>query len=498
MIILWFQVLNVHDTKLSFTFLDFHIFAVQNLFMKLFFLVFLTFLLTTTLFAQLPVDYYKGANNLSCSDLKSALKQIISSGVNPQSYAALWNQYPITDIKPRTIDSGSATVIYDIYSSIPDSIDPYQFAPITNQCGTYKGEGGCYNREHSVPLSWFNGNTSINGAATDYNFIFPTDGHVNGKRSNFPYGEVAKANFTSKNGSKLGPSALAGITGLVFEPRDEFKGDVARAFLYFVTRYEDSIPSWSNNTDASQSFGKTTFPGVTLPFLQMMLRWNAIDPVSQKEIDRNNGTYSFQNNRNPYIDSPQFVNRVWSITCPELISLPLNSVYLSGKQDGKYVLLKVEINDETNLSECEIQKRTTETDYSTIRVIQAEGKNRYSLTDNIANNIGTTVFYRLKKNDKNGTSTYSDVLKIDLSKVEEIEIYPNPVNNMINIKTDNYSSKNVEITLNDALGRCMLRKTVLSDNGQLHLSTQNIPRGNYYLKLIIGEKSYSKVVIIAR
>ena len=458
----------------------------------------ITVLLATSLYAQPPVGYYKSTSNLSCSDLKSALNQIISSSVHPQSYNALWKQYSISDIKPRTVGTGSTNVIYDIYSTNSDSTDPYQFTPITSQCGTYSGEGVCYNREHSVPLSWFNGNTSSSGAATDYNFIFPTDGHVNGKRSNFPYGEVAKVNFTSKNGSKFGTSALAGITGLVFEPRDEFKGDVARAFFYFITMYEDSVPSWASNTDAIQSFGKTTFPGVTLPFLQMMLRWNALDPVSQKEIDRNNGTYTFQNNRNPYIDSPQFVNRVWNISCPELISLPVNFVNFTGKQNGRTVFLNLEVSNETNLSKYEIQKRTTETDFSTIGVIQAAGKSIYTFTDDIINNSGTTVFYRLKKVETNGTLSYSDVLRINLPKIQEIEIYPNPVREVINIKTDDFSSKNVEIILSDALGRCILKKAVSSFDGQIRLSTQNIPNGNYYLKLIMGERNYSKVLILGR
>ncbi len=95
---------------------------------------------------------------------------------------------------------------------------------------TYSGEGSCYNREHAFPRSWFGG--AVSPMNTDVHHVFATDGYVNGRRSSYPYGDVASATYTSSNGSKLGAgSSASGYTGTVFEPIDEFKGDFARAYL---------------------------------------------------------------------------------------------------------------------------------------------------------------------------------------------------------------------------------------------------------------------------
>lgn len=162
----------------------------------------------------------------------------------------------------------------------------------------------------------------------DAHFIVPTDGKVNGIRSNYPHGVVGTASTTSLNGSKLGSASntgyAAGYTGTVFEPIDEFKGDVARMYFYFATRYENSITSWGVsypmfNGTANQVFTDT--------FLNILLQWHNQDPVSEKEIDRNNAIYARQNNRNPFIDFPQYANQIWSNSPDtEAPTTPLNVV----------------------------------------------------------------------------------------------------------------------------------------------------------------------------
>lgn len=466
--------------------------------MKLLLLTLFAFLFSVALFAQAPASYYTGTDNLSCSSLKTALKQIISTSVRPQSYGALWTQYIKSDIKPRTVGTGSANVIYDIYSTVPNGTDPYQFTPSTNQCGNVGPEGTCYNREHSVPLSWFSGSTSTNGTATDYNFIFPTDSKVNGQHANFPYAEVAAASWTSLTGNKLGSSAVAGITGQVFEPIDEYKGDIARAFLYFVTMYEDNLPTWSNNPDAAQAFGKTAFPGVNIPYLQMMLKWNDQDPVSQKEIDRNNAAYTFQSNRNPFIDSPQYVHRIWSNECPGLSTLPVNLVYFTGKQNGKNVLLQWQVNKEIGLASYIIEKSINGSDYIPLSEIKASGSYNYSYSDNIQYNAGNNVYYRLKKIDKNGVFNYSSVLKLAVPNDKRVTIYPNPAKNFIHLITENYYSKPIDVLLTNALGKTVLHQSFVSTDGQFDISTQNLANGNYYMRIITSDKTFSTSVVIAK
>jgi len=267
--------------------------------MKLFFRF--SFLLVGFLFAlestaQIPTGYYDSAAGLTGTALKNKLHDIISNGYIEGTYADLWTSYLKTDA--RTDDSSK---VWDMYSDIPGGTAPYLFNFITSQCGNYSAEGSCYNREHSVPESWFN---QASPMYSDLFHIVPTDGYVNNKRGNYPYGNVATASWTSLNGSKLGSSAVAGYTGTVFEPIDSFKGDFARIYFYMATRYKDEMPSW------------TTAPPFTAGDLttwakNMFLQWDSLDPVSVKEKARNDSVYKIQKNRNPYVDHPEWAKAIW-------------------------------------------------------------------------------------------------------------------------------------------------------------------------------------------
>lgn len=252
-------------------------------------------------------DYYSSASGLTGYTLKTALHNIIK-GHTAQGYSALWTFYNSNELDQYYENDGS---ILDIYSENPNSSDPYTYTKSTDQCGSYSGEGSCYNREHSFPRSWFGG--AVEPMNSDVHHIFASDGYVNGKRSSYPYGEVGSASFTSSNGSKLGSSAAGlGYNGTVFEPIDEFKGDLARAAFYMATRYEDAIGSWETNS----TYGNAVLDGSGSKVfedwaLNMLIAWHNADPVSAKEIARNDAAYSHQGNRNPFIDHPEYVASIW-------------------------------------------------------------------------------------------------------------------------------------------------------------------------------------------
>lgn len=252
-------------------------------------------------FAQIPTGYYNGTAGLTGAALKTKLNQIITNGHVDHGYGGLWTGYQTTDRDYYYENDGT---ILDIYSENPTGTDPYTFTYGTNQCGTYSTEGNCYNREHVVPQSLFNSNSPM---VADIHFIRATDGKVNGMRSNYPYGKVSSASFTSLNGSKLGTSSSPGYSGTVFEPIDAFKGDVARMIFYFVTRYETQLSGFSSGN----MLGGSAFPGLQTWELNQLLAWNALDPVSPAEIGRNNASYTYQGNRNPYIDHPEYVDQIW-------------------------------------------------------------------------------------------------------------------------------------------------------------------------------------------
>lgn len=445
--------------------------------------------------AQPPAGYYNNAAGKTCADLKNALNTIINTGYNAQSYGDLWTQYKLTDIKPREVGSGSANVIYDIYSDNPTGIDPYNFTPVTDQCGSYSGEGSCYNREHSVPQSWFNSATT---PSSDYVFIFPTDGYVNNRRSNYPYGEVAAPTWQSQNGSKLGASAVAGITGTVFEPIDSFKGDVARAFLYFVTKYQSSMSTWAGNADAAQAFEPNTFPSVDVPYLRMMIRWHHLDPVSQKELTRNNGAYSFQHNRNPYIDHPEYVDSVWNSLCAGLSALPVSIVYFKGQISDDKVKLTWETANEINVDRYEVERSFNGTSYSKIGEVRAANAHTYNFTDNSDDNKGRRVYYRLKKLDKDGRFSYSEVLSLHISLHTAFTVYPNPASSYLQLLLNNNMSGDVQITLTDATGRVVKQQTTHIANGSGKISIADIGAGNYVLKLNYNGGQYSQKVVVVK
>ncbi len=243
--------------------------------------------MSITLGAQIPAGYYNNAEGKTGDALKVALHNIIK-GHNPVGYDGLIDAYPDTDC-----DANGK--IIDIYSN-------KQWSPYSGQCGSYKKEGDCWNREHTWPQSWFNEQST---PRCDLFHVYPTDGYVNNRRSSYPYGEVGSASYTSGNGSKLGTCKTPGYTDKVFEPIDEYKGDIARGFFYMSVRYYSEDSNWDSSDMTNKSVIKDWA-------MKMLLRWHEQDPVSQKEIDRNNVVYSkYQHNRNPFIDHPEYARMIW-------------------------------------------------------------------------------------------------------------------------------------------------------------------------------------------
>ncbi len=260
------------------------------------FLTLLFTLFVIQLFAQIPNGYYDSANNKTGEDLRTALFNIIKNP-NVDSYSGLWYDFQQTDKK-------SNGKVWDMYSDVPGGTPPYQFTFSDDQCGTYSGEGSCYNREHSFPKSWFDDASPM---YSDLFHIYPTDGYVNNKRSNYPYGEVSSASWTSQNGSKLGACSYSGYSGTVFEPIDEYKGDFARSYFYMLTCYKDKISSWSSDMLSGDNFSYWA--------KNLLLEWAEQDPVSEKEINRNEAVYDIQGNRNPFIDHPEYACLIWGSDC---------------------------------------------------------------------------------------------------------------------------------------------------------------------------------------
>lgn len=276
---------------------------------------------------QIRSDYYADIDmgiqlGDRCADLKSSLTTLLDDHrVIPYTDRSfdIWDSHFTTDL--RLNDAGEQLIIWDMYSDNPAGPEAYEYIPGEDKDfgEDIDQEGLYYNREHSFPTSWWGGNRDTD-QYSDIHFIIPADKIVNTTRSNFPYGETDDLIIETSNGSKLGFSSLEGFTLEVFEPIDEYKGDVARMHLYVATRYGPVAGAWQN----VDSRGQRVLSGEEYSFfvdwyLDVLLKWHRQDPVSQKEIDRNNAVFSIQGNRNPYIDHPEYADLIWGnedgITC---------------------------------------------------------------------------------------------------------------------------------------------------------------------------------------
>lgn len=298
----------------------------------------LLFLFTIVGFAQAPANYYNNATGTGYA-LKTQLSAIITSGHVGQPYSTgLWSLYS-TSLRDAYYENDNS--LLDIYSENPNGVDPYNYTSVSQQCGNYNAEGVCYNKEHLIPQSYFGG--AVMPMYSDAHHVVPSDGKVNGWRDNLPFGPVSGTASSpcnggatnipcnSQNGSKKGNNAnmgyAAGFSGIVFEPIDEFKGDVARSFFYFATRYEaqmDDFYTAANNSSSTPEviamFDGSENKVFSNTFLNILITWHLNDPVSQKEIDFNNAIYEFQGNRNPFIDNPDYVCQIWTTQCTALSS----------------------------------------------------------------------------------------------------------------------------------------------------------------------------------
>lgn len=261
------------------------------------YLLFVMQLFVAIAYSQIPSGYYNNAEGKSNSSLKTALYLIIKDHVQ-RTYTNLWTDF-------QTTDKRTDGKVWDMYSSTSN------FTFVTDQDTGSGGtvEGDKYNREHSFPNSWFGGVQS-SPMYTDLFHMYPADKLVNNKRGNYPFGETAGEIYQSNSGfSKLGNSTFPGYSGVVFEPADEYKGDFARSYLYMATCYEDKIASWDYT--GTVMLNQTSYPCFQNWAINLLLKWHRQDPVSEKEINRNNAVYTIQKNRNPFIDNPLFVEYIW-------------------------------------------------------------------------------------------------------------------------------------------------------------------------------------------
>lgn len=353
--------------------------------------------LSTCVAAQIPAGYYDNAGGKTGDVLRAALRDIITTGHQQIPYTStafdIWDAYSFTDVR------ANGTTIWDMYSDIPSGTPAYTFTLYSDQCGTASAEGDCYSREHMFPNSWWGGTQDIQYC--DLHHLPPADQYVNNKKSNNLVAETTSPTWTSTNGSQIGPCALSGFTGTVFEPIDEYKGDFARAYLYLATRYMNELSDWVNTYDYYDSqYIITTSGGNYLPwYIDMLVRWHLSDPVSTKEVNRNNAIWynTPQHNRNPYIDHPEYVCLVW--TSSQCSSLPeITNVAHTPAFPGTTspVSISADITDDVSINSASVQWCTDGVTYGNSIPMILSGAPHYVSNASIPPQAaGTVVSYRI-------------------------------------------------------------------------------------------------------
>ena len=253
------------------------------------FLVLLLQFFAITAFAQ--HDYFADIDGVKGgAEMKNALYNIIKEHKRI-SYGKgedkTWGAFYTTD---AVVENGKRRVL-DMYS---------------NEKRYFGNKGsavGGMNIEHSVAKSWWGGTT--NNAYCDLHHLNPSDQNANSRKSNYPLGELTSVSWD--NGvTFVGKANIDGSTQNAYEPCDEYKGDFARVFMYMFTCYQDL--TWEHTW---MNYEKSAYPTLKPWAVKLLLKWHKQDPVSEKEINRNNAVFAIQGNRNPYVDYPQLADYVW-------------------------------------------------------------------------------------------------------------------------------------------------------------------------------------------
>jgi endonuclease I len=260
---------------------------------KIFHVIVLWGTLSVLVYGQ--ADSYYSSINPDTSSFISILQTRIRSPYTQISY----DQYDETNVanfaSRDTVISGTTYGVFtDVYSG-ENCVYTKPFA-----------WGSTYSREHTWCQSWFPVASSSNQYYSDQHHLFPVQqNHTNVMRSNHPLGIVKTATYTYLE-AKLGTDS-SGNT--VWEPRECHKGDAARALLYMAVRYNgvSGYGDWTFNY-----LNTTTLPKGSegSEYIATLLKWNKEDPPDKWEIDRNNYVQSIQQNRNPFVDHPEWVNYI--------------------------------------------------------------------------------------------------------------------------------------------------------------------------------------------
>lgn len=458
---------------------------------------------------RILANYYNGiTKNIKCCDLKTELHRLIRNQSHSIQYTAatydVWDAMLHSDV--RINDAGTDTITMDVFTDKPFGTGEFEFDPCTGRAGvaTCGAEGTCYQREHSFPKSWWGSGTSASDSAyTDMHHLMPADGYLNAAKNNYPPGVVAVPGTVGSNGFRVGTNAAypCGGTMSYFEPINEYKGDYARMYFYIVTRYQHLMATWEGlNTAGNCALDGDPCIGFEPWLLTVLLTWHANDPVSVKEINRNNAVYAIQGNRNPFIDNPDWVNLIWGdasgVSCSSF-TLPVELTNFTASWNNNSIQLQWETASERNNDYFKITKSYDGSEWELLDIMQGNGTlntaSHYELSDpelRLSDN-NEFIYYQLHQVDLNGVSKLIGTQAV-LIPEQEISVSPNPFSEFIQIKCNHQNLKTIKLF--NMLGQEIYQQQLEGETAVIN--TMNLEKGNYYL--IVSDEEQQSVFRIQK
>jgi endonuclease I len=427
---------------------------------------------------RFPDSTYNGTYNKWDSELKSALSSIISNN-NSISY----EDARIELFGYISNENGQVRCVYtnEYYSCSPGGI------PNWNSINT----------EHTWPQSM----GATGDAKSDLHHLFPTNSQANSIRGNYPFGIVTNASW-QEGGSKKGSNS-SGAT--VFEPRDDHKGDTARALFYFALRYNNP----SNFLNSANQ--------------QMVLRdWYYDDPVSQYEIHRNEEIKDIQNKPNPFIEYPMLLDRIANIThdvttprYPEVF-VPLAEYHFPETElnETSTIYIPVTNSGDTSLNISSVTFTNSAYqvgDYPTSLEIGDWGLITVEFTPTEDVDYLASMQINSNANSYSVSLVSGGLVVSNSSDVESLNTltlsnYPNPFTAKTTLKVHGLKENNISIDIYNIRGQrvnTIKTSSVKGGNGSVtwngrDLNGENLSSGLYFVKIQSAGQSVTKKILMMK
>jgi len=425
-------------------------------------------------FSKHADTYYDITFDLYHEDLKAALSTLTSFGYVDLGYSGVRDQMFMSVDNQATNGGGAAQNTLECVYTATQAVGYTSRSDAQNNFN--------FNTEHLFPQSFYGSNQPMR---SDMHQLRPTLASSNSERGNKPFGVVTNPSW-NVGGSKSNNST--------FEPRDAHKGDVARAMMYFVLRYQD-------------------FNGFMAPQEAILRQWNIDFPPTAVDSTRNRAIEALQNVRNPFVDHPEFTERIASIATPnngpmdpiaQIFTDTLNFLFteVSDSALGYFYIANQGIN---NLDLSNIQ--VSGGDFflrspTTMSIPKDSARKVYVSFQPTSTNINPTETLTFTSNDPSNSSV-SVVLNgqgvmthLERGLDNAFAVSPNPSKGSFKISFDQAQIAPVELSFSDIQGKVIWQQVVQFSSREMQFDWSSFGPGVYFLKCLQNGKHETRKLLI--